>query len=320
MEYPPMERLIRLSEFWSWLPAFRAVAETQHLPTAAAALCLSVPALSRSIKLLERSLRRDLFERDGRHLRLNEEGKRFLSAVRNAMRFVDDGLRHVASGGASGSLHVSAGGAIGALILPVLCEVQVKRPDLSVHLHDHPAGAVNGLLLRGQIDVAFVSDPRPDEGLQVEEVGSLSRGIYCSTRHDLAGTGRVTLKAALRHPFVVPAPGENDFAEVEHWPPALDRRAGLRVTQLAFAIEACATGSLLAYLPDLTVGTAPNGAKLRRLPIDVAPPVPLYAVTRERLLPATPLEAIVSAVRARLAVRGGGHRQRPSDLTPPSRR
>src|SRR5262245_24932867 len=36
-----MDRAARLTELWSWLPAFRAVAETQHLPTAAAALHVS---------------------------------------------------------------------------------------------------------------------------------------------------------------------------------------------------------------------------------------------------------------------------------------
>ena len=33
-----MERVVRLDSFWSWLPAFRVVAETAHLPTAARTL------------------------------------------------------------------------------------------------------------------------------------------------------------------------------------------------------------------------------------------------------------------------------------------
>ncbi len=43
-----MQPLRRLVPFWNWLPAFRAVAESQHLPTASRELNVTAPALSRS--------------------------------------------------------------------------------------------------------------------------------------------------------------------------------------------------------------------------------------------------------------------------------
>ena len=61
-----VQRAVRVSQLWSWLPAFRTVAETEHLPTAARMLELSPSALSRSVKQLEDSLGRPLFTREGR--------------------------------------------------------------------------------------------------------------------------------------------------------------------------------------------------------------------------------------------------------------
>ena len=87
-----MERLKRVASVWSWLPAFRAVAETQHLPTASAELDVSASALSRTIRLLESDIGRTLFERQGRRIVLNEAGERLLVAVRDAMRRVHDGM------------------------------------------------------------------------------------------------------------------------------------------------------------------------------------------------------------------------------------
>ncbi|MHC4078781.1 MAG: helix-turn-helix domain-containing protein, partial [Planctomycetota bacterium] len=69
-----MDRLRRLAQLWNWLPAFRAVGETQHLPTASRALSVTAPALSRAVRLLERDVGQPLFRRIGRRIELNEAG------------------------------------------------------------------------------------------------------------------------------------------------------------------------------------------------------------------------------------------------------
>ena len=129
-----MERLLRLNEFWNWLPAFRAVAETSHLPSASKALQVSASSLSRTIHLLEENLGRDLFDREGRNLELNENGERFLAAVRDAMRLIDDGLCDVTESPLSGSLHISAADFLTDVLLPVLQNLHSKHSRLICHL------------------------------------------------------------------------------------------------------------------------------------------------------------------------------------------
>ena len=70
-----MERLRRVARLWSWLPAFRAVGETQHLPTASEHLLVTAPALSRAVRLLEKDVGRELFRRTGRRIELNDNGE-----------------------------------------------------------------------------------------------------------------------------------------------------------------------------------------------------------------------------------------------------
>ena len=74
-----LERL--LPAIWNWLPAFRAVAESQHLPTASKILNVTPGALSRSIRQLEDAVGHELFSRVGRNLVLNTDGARLLVAI-----------------------------------------------------------------------------------------------------------------------------------------------------------------------------------------------------------------------------------------------
>src|SRR5262245_9460417 len=87
-----MPRFRRVADVWNWLPAFRAVAEHESIHAAAAALCLSPSALSRTVRLLEDALGVRLFERLGNRLKLTSIGEQLLSIARDAMRRVDDGL------------------------------------------------------------------------------------------------------------------------------------------------------------------------------------------------------------------------------------
>ena len=56
------------------LAYFLKVAEKEHITRAAEELHMTQPALSRAIGALETELGAELFERDGKNIRLNENG------------------------------------------------------------------------------------------------------------------------------------------------------------------------------------------------------------------------------------------------------
>lgn len=71
------------------LKYFLVLAESENVTKAAASLNIAQPALSQSIKRLEKELGVPLFERTGRRLHLNEAGKFFEEKVKPLMQTLD---------------------------------------------------------------------------------------------------------------------------------------------------------------------------------------------------------------------------------------
>lgn len=291
-----MDRLRRIAEFWNWLPAFRVVAETGHLPTASKLLFVTPSALSRSLRLLEAKVGRRLFDRDGRRLRLNAEGERFLASVRDSMRLVHEGLSSFSAPTDEAPIHISAHRLFVHALLPVITALRARRPGLVPCLYSLPSSEINALLLRGQLDAAFLPDPVPHSRLRMEEAGAVAISVYCGRRHPLFGAKRPSLKQVLRHPFVAPALAEAR-PPGDGWPMALVRHVGMRTSLLGASVAACSQGSLLAVLPRPAAAPYEAIGMLRRLPLRVVPPISCYAVRRETIAGTSIVDELIAAVR-----------------------
>jgi DNA-binding transcriptional LysR family regulator len=77
------------------LKYFQAVARSEHITKAAKELNVSQPSLSNSIQRLEKKLGIPLFERQGRHVKLNAFGKTYLRRVERAFLELEEGEREV---------------------------------------------------------------------------------------------------------------------------------------------------------------------------------------------------------------------------------
>jgi DNA-binding transcriptional LysR family regulator len=295
-----MERLRDIARFWNWLPAFRAIGETSHLPSAASSLHLSPSALSRSLQQLEESLGRKLFDRVNRRLELTREGEQFLASLRDAMRIVHEATLAVQDRRLRGELHVaSAGVATSAWVLPALLELHEQYPELLPVLHTDLSD-MTAKLLNGQLDIAFgsirVSHPR----LRTEHIGEAHAGIYCGPTHALHRKQRVSLDDILASEFIAPLPDEHGMPR-DGWPEEQERHVVFHVDRVRLGCEACLTRPLLAVLPDLLAEQIGRGA-LRRLPVELIPAAPVYAFLRPPIPEQTPAEVVLEAVRGRMAI------------------
>ncbi|NLM21429.1 MAG: LysR family transcriptional regulator [Peptococcaceae bacterium] len=72
------------------LKYFVLIAELQNLSKAAEKLNISQPSLSKSISRLEKELGTPLFDRKGKKIVLNEQGRIFLTGVREALQGLED--------------------------------------------------------------------------------------------------------------------------------------------------------------------------------------------------------------------------------------
>ena len=77
------------------LKYFIHVAETEHISNAAEDLHISQPALSLTIQRLENELGVKLFKKEGRNIRLTDEGRDFLSKVKPAYNMIVDATESI---------------------------------------------------------------------------------------------------------------------------------------------------------------------------------------------------------------------------------
>lgn len=284
-----MDRINRLAAFWNWLPAFRAVAETEHLPTASNAIHITPSALSRTIRLLEEDVGTPLFVRKGRGIELTPSGRLFLRTVRDAMRIVHDGLVAVEGSGIRGPVHVSAPGPFAPLfVIPAATAVHEQYPELEAHLHSISSSDVNYALRRGLVDVALLDDPIPDSQLEIHPLAEIRHDVFVASGQPAGSPGDLE--------FVAPVPDESGGTP-DAWPLHRPRNIALRVTHMEVAIDAVRTGRYAAALPVL-IGEA-RGLQ----PLGVADELEtstLYLMHRPLLVEGGAIQTVIEAIRSRI--------------------
>ncbi len=289
-----MERLARVASLWNWLPAFRAVAETEHLMRAAKLMRVSPSALSRSIHLLEDAVGEPLFVRQGRGLKLTAAGEALLDSVREGMRRVDNAMAPVDGSAPRGPLRIAACCPAAEMMLGrVLAQVRSRAPELVPHVCGPGARDEISMLLSGCLDLAIVSDPRVRAPLVAERLGDLENDVYCAATHPLARSA-AGIDEILAHPFAVPRWGTSEVPS-DGWPAELRRTAGAFVCDVRYAIDMLATGTLLAVLP---VAIAPP--HLVRLHTRAVPTTPIYAIRRASCPTTGPTAMVLDAWRDEL--------------------
>jgi DNA-binding transcriptional LysR family regulator len=289
-----------VERIWNWLPAFCAVAEVEHLPTASAMLGVTPPALSRTVHLLEERLGRPLFRRVGRRIELNVSGSNLLARVREGMRSVRHGVMEARDEVLVGSLRIYSSGVITPLhVEPALAKMHAAHPQLVAYLRSILATGVAEGLSSGRIDLAFQSTAVSSEHIETEYLGEVNNGVYCGQPHPLYRRRSLTLDRILEHPFIAPIPDESGQTR-EGWPPGMKRRVDLYTDHMAAGIRGCAEGRFLAVLPDAL------GRKhgFRRLPIEGLPSAPMFVMHRPFLGIEERAELLLKHVRESIASSG----------------
>ena len=299
-----MERLQRLSRLWNWLPAFRAVAEHCHLPTAARAIYISAPALSRAVKLLERDLGANLFRRVGRGIELTDAGSHFLDALRTAMRSIDEATQQLAGQHLDGPVHIASAGAITtAVLVPALAAMRRDHPRLLPRVSTPTSNDIALAIRRGQIDICFHGVDRSLQDvadLRTAALGAIRNSVYCGRGHPLFGRRGVAHARLLRHAFVAP-PLDTAGRPLDGWPADVTRIIALEVDQLRVGLEICLQGDLLAVLPQWLAERRPVVDGLWRLPFPGITDDAVFATRRQPLATPTRADIVLDYVERVLA-------------------
>jgi DNA-binding transcriptional LysR family regulator len=294
-----MAKRIQASEVWARLPAFRAIAECEHLPTAARMVHVTPPALSRTLRLLETSLGQPLFHRTGKRLVLNESGQALLEAVADAMQQVDTALQELEPGPPAGPIRI---GTLGVLtdhvVLPALLKMVEDHPALEPQLVTALTSRANDLLAQGRLQIAFYYEALTDPRVTVRRVGETGAGVYCGTRHPLFAGPEPSLEDVLAWPFSVPQSGDSGRV-MDGWPVDLPRRVAFQITSLSSNEAIALSGSFLTVLPDLVGRPHTASGRLRRLGAVSLPGIPIFSAWRAGE-PTRTAAAVLNGVRQQL--------------------
>lgn len=148
-----------------------AIAECGGFSKAAAVRHISQPALSQHVRLLERDLKRKLFEKDGRVMKFTPDGERVLVEARKILDVHDASLQRLEATRAD---TISVGCVEHAVeqVLPELLRcLQVAFPDAHARFEIGRSTQLYESVAKGGIDLAFVLDPTGrGAGLEVGEL------------------------------------------------------------------------------------------------------------------------------------------------------
>ncbi|MCW2986705.1 MAG: Transcriptional regulator, LysR family [Conexibacter sp.] len=229
------------------LRCFVVLAEELHFARAARRLHLSQPALSQTIKQLERSTGLRLFSRTTRSVQLTPEG----AAVRDgALRVLAelDGLIEDARQIAAGQLgRLRVGFTIGAAVdlVPKLLRAHAERfPLVHVELTEFDFSEPAAGLDDGRSDVAIVRPPIDVDGARITTLATESRVACLPDSHALADREEISIYEILAEPIIA-APGSGVWRD--YWL-ATDYRDGVpppvvaEVATFETELQAVATG------------------------------------------------------------------------------
>ena len=290
-EVETMERVRRLAALWSWLPAFRVVAECQHLPTASKQLHVSPSALSRTVLLLEEEVGQPLFVRAGLSLRINDAGERFLAATRDAMRILDEGIAVLDDAQTSGPVHLSLPRQLTRTMAHAMASLTTTHPNLIPTVHETSDDDIVAALLAGRLDVALTEIGIAHDRLQTKHIATLDYRVYAAPFVVTAQFKQADAFADTR--FVAP-PVLESGANADGWPGGIARKVTMVAASPAFAMEIARAGQHLIYLPKIEAKSDVEAGTLVEINVELAPPVRLFAMTRPSLGPTAKADLLVA--------------------------
>src|SRR3954464_10237552 len=137
-----------------------AIAECGGFSKAAAVRHISQPALSQHVRLLERGLKRKLFERTGRTMRLTADGEQVLAEARRIIDVHDSSLHRLEVTSGRSIVVGSTEHAAQEALPEMLRTLRDSFPDCPARLGIGRSTQLADGVGKGTVDLAFVLDPR----------------------------------------------------------------------------------------------------------------------------------------------------------------
>lgn len=185
------------------LKYFQKVARLESMTNAAKELQIAQPSLSKTISRLEEQVGVKLFERNGKRIKLNEAGRKFLERVEKCLRELDDGIKEARDIAQQQEEQVVLGTATAKLLVDMIRDYLTEEPKVKLRflqVSDH----AELLKKLGQNDIDISISSLPLHGKGICSVPLTVEKIYLavSPDHRFAGKKEISLHEIENEPII----------------------------------------------------------------------------------------------------------------------
>ncbi|MBM6616536.1 LysR family transcriptional regulator [Bacillus suaedaesalsae] len=153
---------------FSWLTTFITAAESGNFRKTAELLFISQPSVTVHIKLLEKELGVDLFLREGKRVKLTEEGRKFLIHSKRVMKAYEEGLEDLSAytQGYSTKFTIAISPLIADTILPFVLKTYLNQhPEVEISVKIIESVDIEAAVLKEEVDIGLSCLPGNHEQL-----------------------------------------------------------------------------------------------------------------------------------------------------------
>jgi DNA-binding transcriptional LysR family regulator len=286
------------------LRVFQEVARQRQVTRAAGALFVSQPAVSKSLKDLERQVGMPLFEALGRRLQLTEAGTVVLALADRVLADLAETDRSLAAlrGGEEGRLVIGASSTPGTYLLPgLLGDFRRVHPQVEVFLQIGDTREVLERVSNGALDVGVVGEVPFPPTLRADLFRLDRLVLILWPSHPLSRKKRVTLSDLANEPFVLREPGSNTRATLERSlrERGFEPRVGLELGSTEAIKKSVGAGLGVSFVSEHAVALEQRaGALITRAVPDLTLDRGLYIVRRASLRLSSLHQRLLAALSA----------------------
>ncbi len=177
------------------IQVFLAIAHFENVSRAAEQLSLSQSAASGALKELESQYDIQLFDRIGKRLKLNEQGRQLRVKAESLVTLAQDIEEDLKQNNVIGNLKIGATLTIGNYLCVDLIEQYLKdAPNAHINLDIANTERIKQELLNFDIDVGLLEGEIQHQDLDIRTWKSDSLRCFCSPEHPLAKKKNISLQ------------------------------------------------------------------------------------------------------------------------------
>ncbi|ASP40456.1 LysR family transcriptional regulator [Bacterioplanes sanyensis] len=169
------------------LEVFLAVAQHNHLTRAAESLAMSQSAASSALRDIEQQFDVQLFDRHGKRLQLNEQGRLLLPKAESLLVQARELEQQLSRHSTIGNIKVGATLSIGNyLVVPLMASFMTDHPGTRVTLDVANTRTIVEELLDFQLDIGLIEGEINHPHLHIEPWMEDELAVFCHPHHPLA--------------------------------------------------------------------------------------------------------------------------------------